>query len=295
MNGTKKHYFFRPEEQTVLLPEGTIPPLVSIDVFKRVQIRLEQNKLSSPRHNAHPETALLRGGLVRCFHCGGAMNVRNSRGGKRADYFCTKGNDWKRENNLNPLCKFNNIGGKLVDPVIWEKVLELMSDPKQLRESIAALKIPDPTAEERIPVASRLKKVNQELDNLLDMGRHASSKEALDKINAWIKQTEKEKERLLHEEELLENQSQEWDNAMKEVEKFEAWCQGFLLHCKEPTYKEKRRAIEMFGIRVHVKKFGLKPRLTIEVSPPSIVSVFASVQSYTDKHYWLVFLKWDID
>ncbi len=273
-NGLKKRYYKRPQDEQVLVV-GAVPAIVDRDLFNRVQLRLEQNKQSASRRNYNVEATLLRAGHMRCAHCLGAMNVRHTHEGKYSVYFCIKGNEWKRQANPIPECRYNSISALQVDPVVWEKVVALMRDPEQLRASIEALKIPDPTSQEKIPVDIRLKQVDEELNNLLEMGKNAKSRAALEKINAWITQAEKEKELLLREDELLEEQQKEWENAMFEVTKFESWCQGFLANCQEPTYQEKRRAIEMFGIRVFAFKYGHTPRFRIEVSPPSIVSVLS--------------------
>lgn len=70
---------FKPEEDWIVLPETAITPLVTQEVFDRVQKRLHTNQIDSPRNNANPEKTLLRCGLAFCGYCGTRANVEYSR------------------------------------------------------------------------------------------------------------------------------------------------------------------------------------------------------------------------
>ena len=45
----------RPVDEHIELPPGTIPAIVSLDIWDAVQVRLEHNKMYAPRNNRNPE------------------------------------------------------------------------------------------------------------------------------------------------------------------------------------------------------------------------------------------------
>lgn len=64
---------WRLAEQQVTMPADTVPALVDAETYQIVQERMRLNKERSPRNNRDPEATLLRGGFVRCGHCGDSM------------------------------------------------------------------------------------------------------------------------------------------------------------------------------------------------------------------------------
>ncbi len=72
----------RPLDPTewVALPD-VAPPIVTEDVWRLVQHRLDRNKQDSPRNLKYAPHALLRGGFARCGTCGRVMVVRTARSG----------------------------------------------------------------------------------------------------------------------------------------------------------------------------------------------------------------------
>ncbi len=65
----------RATEETILLPDGVVPPLVDRATWEMVQAKLVRNRAEAPRRNRDPEAFLLRGGYVRCAHCGRAVET----------------------------------------------------------------------------------------------------------------------------------------------------------------------------------------------------------------------------
>ena len=59
----------RPIEETVLLPDGTIPAIVDRLTFERAQARMERNKAELVRPVDRSD-ALLSAGFVFCGECG---------------------------------------------------------------------------------------------------------------------------------------------------------------------------------------------------------------------------------
>ncbi len=74
-----------------------------------------------------------------------------------------------------------------------------------------------------------------------------------------------------------------WEDAMRALDEFKAWCSEVRPQLDgedfTPTYKQKRDALEMIGIRVVVFKDDHTPRFRVEVSPPNIMSKFRVIVS----------------
>ncbi len=79
VNGRQRVQKLDPSEW-VLLPD-VAPPLVSEEIWERVQQRLANNKQDASRNLKYAPYALLRGGFVKCGTCGRTMVVRTARSG----------------------------------------------------------------------------------------------------------------------------------------------------------------------------------------------------------------------
>src|SRR2546421_3998806 len=66
----------RPPEEWVELPEGTIPAIVSEEVWNEANRQLKWNKEQAARRNKHPESALCRAGIAICGECGANMSFK---------------------------------------------------------------------------------------------------------------------------------------------------------------------------------------------------------------------------
>jgi site-specific DNA recombinase len=72
IDGKRKSH---PHPNPTALPEGTVPPIVTKDMWYAAQEKLAVAKQEAPRHNKEPEQTLLRTGYIRCGYCGRAMTV----------------------------------------------------------------------------------------------------------------------------------------------------------------------------------------------------------------------------
>jgi site-specific DNA recombinase len=89
--GATNRYGVAPVERHIPLPQGTVPALITREIYEAAQERLQRNRDLAARNNPHPEQTLLRGGYVRCGHCNGTLQVKRARSftKRQADtYFC---------------------------------------------------------------------------------------------------------------------------------------------------------------------------------------------------------------
>ncbi len=66
----------RPEEERIKIPDGIVPPIISVECWEATQEALQRNKQFSARNNSHPKgVGILRCGLAKCGICGYTMQV----------------------------------------------------------------------------------------------------------------------------------------------------------------------------------------------------------------------------
>lgn len=119
----------RPEEEQVLLPEGTFPAIVSEEVWYAVQDILTKNKLQSTRNAHHPERALLRAGFVVCAECGANMIAEN-RPGDYADYLCAR-TPWNRG-----VCGHPRMRAPILDERVWRLLCRILAHPETVTQEL---------------------------------------------------------------------------------------------------------------------------------------------------------------
>lgn len=150
-----------PEEDWIRVP---IPVLVKDRAkFERVQRRLDDNKQLAPRRNPNPQFTLMRGGFVRCGHCGARMRAKRvvkKVSGLYYDYYiCNKSNvERGRRCSSGGTCSI--IASKL-DEAVWEHVQEFLQHPQKVAEKVETYRQDDPTAQRRKVVQGQLAEVQR--------------------------------------------------------------------------------------------------------------------------------------
>lgn len=129
--------------EPIELPDGTYPPIISSDLFVRIQDRLARNKDESTRKSERPEEFLLRAGYIRCGLCGRKMNTRIDRNRRRYQirprstedrllYRC-KSYDYLSHT---PLCSGQELPSKEIDAWVWSELLKLAEHTELIRTAI---------------------------------------------------------------------------------------------------------------------------------------------------------------
>jgi DNA invertase Pin-like site-specific DNA recombinase len=119
-----------------------IPPIISYDLWKRNQARLEKDKVLSPRN---AKGIYLLQGMLYCGECGLKMSVRGSRhyftrnGEKRPyknppyDYVCYYPSYYPEKPHARPYVK----GGRKLDWLVWRQIADRgISKPELIREQV---------------------------------------------------------------------------------------------------------------------------------------------------------------
>lgn len=140
------------------LPDGVIPPLVTKEEFEAVGDRLKHNKQFALRNTLRPEHALLRGGYVKCGHCGRTVQVvRNL---DRALYRCYRADEKAG------YCPGSAMLASLLDKPVWDRVTAILSDETLIERELERLMREDPTAADEEAIERARKGLSKQETNL---------------------------------------------------------------------------------------------------------------------------------
>lgn len=112
----------KPEEEWIKIPT---PKIIDEDLFNRAVERLKSNFLMSARNT---KNEYLLAGKIYC-NCGKRRAGEGPQRGKHLYYRCT---DRIYSFPLKPDCKEKGLNARILDPLVWQKITELMSSPKLL-------------------------------------------------------------------------------------------------------------------------------------------------------------------
>lgn len=116
------------------IPSTKVPAIIDSDTWGRVQETLRSRK---PKTKYSQESQYLVSGVVRCGVCGYACWVSNARPEfhtRFAYYRCASSNSWRKMKMTGP-CGNPHHRVDVVDTAIWEKILEVLRDPKLLAKA----------------------------------------------------------------------------------------------------------------------------------------------------------------
>jgi len=161
----------RPKDQWIAM---AVPALVTEETFARAAEKLAENRRFSSRNTKEP--TLLQGLLV-CGQCGYSLYRTSTRTTKRqAKYYRCLGSDGYRHLK-DPPCGCSPIRVEDLDELVWQQVTELLEKPELIhaelerrrQESLQS----DPLEQRRRQLTHELKRVEQQIDKLLDAYQEA--------------------------------------------------------------------------------------------------------------------------
>jgi site-specific DNA recombinase len=249
--------------ETINLPDGTYPPIISEALFARVQVRLERNKDESTRHSERPEAFLLRAGYIRCALCGRKMYTRIDRSKRvkrqvqhkegyedRLLYRCKK-----HDPIGNVVCSGQELPAKEIDAWVWEQLQVLAEHTQLIRQAIELATNANALAADAkaidISIATWQQKAQNYLDDLEDPGLRGDSRAAirhlLNVANEQFAQLQAERSQVLLGLIDREREREAYQTIL-------AWCERVASAREELTYQQKRDFLHMLGIVVVVKR-----------------------------------------
>jgi len=226
--------------------EIAAPLLVADDVWQRAQERLAMNQRFAARNNKR-HFYLLRSLLV-CGICGRTLAGRTSNG--CAYYYCTNRGKHRDPDVPPHAC---SIAGRIVEPLVWESVCELLRDPNLLADAWQAqCETDDADPDEADRLQSRLRSLNRQWARLLD----AFQDELVDKEELARRKTrlDVERESLVQRLDQLRRQDRRKQAKTQMLEDFAAFCQKIEASLADPTPEVQQEVIRLLIDHIVVEK-----------------------------------------
>lgn len=249
-----------PPEEWIVLPDGTIPPLVDVGTFEGVQVRLRENRERSVRSCKNPEDYLLRAGFVHCGYCGRTMVVVK----KTADYAvygCSKARA------THASCAGHCIPTANLDAIVWEHVVDVLTDPTVIERELARMMHSDPSASDLSTIDRALTDIAKKQANvaraiaLLQEADAEPLVAELTQLGARKRQMEAERKSVL-------GRREAWEEAQTHLKDIQDWCTTVVGRLGELTYDQRRLALSALGVQVQVFRADHDPRYIITASIP---------------------------
>lgn len=147
----------RPLSETVPIKDAA-PALVDRAVYQLAQEQRERRASCATTRRNREEEALLRGGYLRCAHCGGAMVTIPHHG--YLIYKC--GGKLRKKTDCPPV----SVRADLIDGQIWELVARVVNNPKQIRLDAERLPVVDSKQSQRERIERELSQLDKQAGNL---------------------------------------------------------------------------------------------------------------------------------
>jgi len=244
------------------LPDGTYPAIISEELFERIQQRRESNIADAVRASRQPEEYLLRAGFVRCGRCHKPMFAVKHR--QSYIYRCTH----------NTPDHTNVILSKPLDERVWQWLYQL-ADHVDLIEKAVELatstdKIQEDTEAIERSIASWRAKANNYLSDLDDSSligdTRTAVRSALNTANKMVVMLEEERAQIMAGMIDKDREKEAYQDILK-------WCKKVKESREELTYQQKRDFLRMLGVVVVIenkKPYYVNMLYHVEVTLPAI-------------------------
>jgi site-specific DNA recombinase len=263
------------EDEIIFLPDGSIPRIISEELYLKVVEVDGAVKQDSVKANKDPESTLLRCGFIKCGVCGSAMRVHNKKeNGKIIPrYICSRKGC--------PSSTLVTITASKTDQPVWDYVLTIVKDANVVCEAVSKL-VGDNTIE-KLEVSTKAS--IGECDRKLEKYWKDYDKEEDDEFRAALKIKIKEQMNLkkVMEKDLAKINSMAIDqNAIEaKIVEFVKWCER--VRCgenEEVEYGDKRDRLRFLGIQVLVypETDTEHERFEITTRPHELIEALESTQ-----------------
>ncbi len=256
------HLTIRDALDQIALPEGTCPALIDPATYEAVQERLRHNKASSPGRTYDPQAFLLRGGYVRCGHCGRAVSAKwyPGRHDERVpNYTLMTGHRG---------CPHIAIRATILDRAVWSHVEDLLHRPEIIAQELARLQGNDPTAADLAAIERAAQEVERKRGNLVRRLALFDDEESAAPVVEAINGLGLRARELAAERAAVQERRAAWEAAGQRLADIERWCRDVAVRLGELTYDQKRLALDALGVAVKLYEDGHSPRYEITASIP---------------------------
>ncbi len=265
------------KEDWKILPDAT-PPIISKELFDRVQDVLRHNKEQRPPRIDHEY--LLTGHIV-CGNCGSP--VTGSCLSRKHRYYRCRGT--QPTTSRSAICKANYMRADYIEDVVWQKVSELLENPNIIlaelqRQVEASTKESQDVANVDREIAKLQRKlkdyINQEKRLVYELRYGEITKDiVLDEINQLKKDRDADQARLAK----LYEMKDRLATLVKAEVKLTEFCNRVRANLNQCTLQDKRLALDALGVKVtalsgQIKIQGVIPvELTHTQSSPDVTTI----------------------
>jgi DNA invertase Pin-like site-specific DNA recombinase len=243
-------------ENATLLEAGTVPPIVTAQIWRAAQDALARNRKLSERNNRHPEVGLLRGYAI-CGHCGSRLHVEQANTG-RPIYRCVR-----------PGCahRFQNILVSILDGEVSQEIRTILQEPDKLRRAIESRLKDDPTAADSNAIALRKIELTQEMDSLSESIANvtglarATLERKLEERGEQLAQAERD-------EIAVERRHRAWQRARERQHDLMAHGAQAAQRWDTLDFATRRLTLEAFAVVVRLYPHGSTPRWEMDTEFP---------------------------
>jgi site-specific DNA recombinase len=155
-----------PREDWIEIP---VPAIIDKDLFQLAQERLKHNKKYSLRRTIEPT---LSQGMLVCKSCGYAYYRTSTRTSKRKLYYyrCLGSDNYRFPKGR--VCQNRPIRQDHLDGIIWQKVVELLSNPDlvkaEINRRVEEIQSSNPTKRRKESIEKELLRLGNNIQRLLD-------------------------------------------------------------------------------------------------------------------------------
>ncbi len=251
----------RQEGESIALPEGTIPPLITAAEAAAARSWATTNKKAATRNNRNPEAFLLRGGYARCAACGGPAHAvwKTARAGEdqRPVYIIGNGMGTHRR------CPKTNMSARQLDAAIWSDITRRMT-PEFIARQIARHRDQDTAAPELDATKQALADVAKKQANLARFAATIDDEATIAPLRAELSSLAQQRQRLEERRDALASQHAAWMEKGQLLADLDARCAIWRENMDRADYALKRRIIIALDIRVSLRPADCHPRYTVE-------------------------------
>jgi len=262
----KWQYHERPASEHIPLPTGTIPPIVTTEVWEAAQAQLARNTAEATRNNHDPQAFLLRGGFVQCAACG--RNVRTMwypagpAAPRRAAYAV------QRRSTNHPDCPACSIEAATLDAAVWGKVRALVMERDIVMREVERMKTDDPTTADRAAVESLLVETRRKRDNLTRALANIDDADVQTSVLSELKAVSQRARDLETERDTLTAQRDDWQVSRDQLDSLSVWLSTVSANIDTLAYGQKRDLLTALDLRVVLHPANHAPRYTVTASLP---------------------------
>jgi site-specific DNA recombinase len=270
----KRGQTYQERPRTEWIEVGTIPAIISPEIFAQVEEKLARNQQLAMR-NAHAERYLLRA-LVSCGVCRHCCSGRTCPKGGYAYYECSG----RRSVAGRETCRAALIPVKDLDRVVWDDLCSVLLHPEQLRPALDRALGGCWLPQELLSRKEQLRRVRTSLEQqqerwteaylagLLSLDEYARRRQQLEQKGRTVQQQEQQLQAQAH--------SQEQLTAL--AGSLEEFCARVQAGLQTATFAQRRELVELLIDRVVVTGEEVEIRYVLPTSPTSEQTRFCQLR-----------------